>query len=175
MLYVLVAVIIVQRLLELVVAASNLRWALANGGKEYAPGHYPPMVAMHSAWIAALLLEGTLRGGAPSSLWWLWLGLFSLAQVGRDLVITTLGRYWNTRIVIVPGGQRIQRGLYKYFSHPNYIVVALEIFVAPLIFGAWITALVFTVLNAALLLLVRIPAEERALETYRANTPILET
>ena len=169
MLYALVAVIIVQRLLELRVAARNLRWALANGGKEYAPEHYPLMVVMHSAWIAALLLEGTLRGGEASSLWWLWLMLFLLAQFGRYSVITTLGRYWNTRIVIVPGGQRIQRGLYKYFSHPNYIVVALEIAVAPLIFGAWVTALTFTVLNAALLLLVRIPAEEKALEMYRAN------
>ena len=169
MLYVLVAVIIVQRLLELRVAASNLRWALANGGKEYAPEHYPLMVVMHSVWIAALLLEGTLRGGQASSLWWLWLALFTLAQFGRYSVITTLGTYWNTRIVIVPGGKRIQRGLYRYFSHPNYIVVALEIAVAPLIFSAWVTALTFTVLNAALLLLIRIPAEEKALETYRAN------
>ena len=169
MLYVLVAVIIVQRLLELRVAARNLRWALASGGKEYAPEHYPLMVAMHSAWIAGLLLEGTLRGGTPSSLWWLWLMLFALAQFGRYSVITTLGTYWNTRIVIVPGGKRIQRGLYRYLSHPNYVVVALEIAVAPLIFGAWVTALTFTVLNAALLLLIRIPAEEKALETYRAN------
>ena len=169
MLYVLVAVIIVQRLLELRVAARNLRWALINGGKEYAPEHYPLMVAMHSAWIGALLLEGTLRGGQASSLWWLWLMLFALAQFGRYSVITTLGTYWNTRIVIVPGGKRIQRGLYRYFSHPNYIVVALEILVTPLIFNAWVTALTFTVLNAALLLLIRIPAEEKALETYRAN------
>ena len=169
MLYVLVAVIIVQRLLELRVAAGNLRWAMSNGGKEYAPEHYPLMVVMHSAWIAALLLEGTLRGAEPSSLWWLWLGLFALAQVGRYLVITTLGRYWNTRIVIVPGGKLVKRGLYQYFAHPNYVVVALEIAVAPLIFNAWITALVFTALNAALLLLVRIPAEEKALEMYRAN------
>ena len=175
MLYVLVAVIVVQRLLELRVAASNLRWALANGGKEYAPEHYPLMVVMHSAWIAALLLEGTLRGSQPSSFWWLWLALFALAQLGRYSIITTLGTYWNTRIVIVPGGKRIQRGLYKYFSHPNYVVVALEIAVAPLIFNAWITALVFTVLNAALLLIIRIPAEERALETYRTNAPSLET
>ena len=175
MLYALVAVIVVQRLLELRVAARNLRWAVSNGGREYAPEHYPPMVAMHSIWIAALLLEGTLRDGAPSSLWWLWLGLFVAAQVGRYSVITTLGRYWNTRIVIVPGGKRIQRGLYKYLSHPNYVVVALEIAVAPLIFDAWITALVFTLLNAALLLLVRIPAEERALELYRSDTARLET
>ena len=175
MLYVLVAVIIIQRLLELRVAARNLRWALANGGKEYAPEHYPLMVAMHSAWIAALLLEGTLRGAEASSLWGLWLGVFLLAQVGRYAVITTLGRYWNTRIVIVPGGKRIQRGLYRYFSHPNYIVVALEIAAAPLIFNAWVTALVFTLLNAALLLLVRIPAEEKALETYRMNVTSLET
>jgi methyltransferase len=166
MLYLFVALIVVQRILELRVARDNLRWALERGGKEYAPEHYPLMVALHTAWFLSILLEGTLRGAQSSSLWWLWLALFVVAQIGRYSVITTLGRYWNTRIVIVPNGQRVTAGLYRFLPHPNYLIVALEIFVAPLVFNAWITALVFTVLNAWLLLGIRIPAEERALEAY---------
>jgi methyltransferase len=166
MLYLLVAFIIVQRLLELRVARRNLKWALEQGGKEYSPEHYPAMVALHTTWIAALLIEGLARGSQLSSFWGLWFGLFVLAQFGRYWVINTLGRYWNTRIVIIPGGQRVTRGLYAFIPHPNYAIVALELFCTPLIFGAWITALVFTVLNAWLLLGVRIPAENRALETY---------
>jgi methyltransferase len=161
-----VALIVAQRLLELRVARANLRWALARGGKEYAPEHYPLMVALHTAWFVGILLEGFLRGAQPSSLWALWLTLFAVAQLGRYWVISTLGRYWNTRIVIVPGGARVRRGLYRYVAHPNYLIVALEIAVAPLVFNAWITALVFTALNAWLLLGVRIPAEEKALEQY---------
>jgi methyltransferase len=166
MLYVLVAVIVIQRLLELRVARRNLNWALSRGGREYAPEHYPFMVALHTAWIAAVLAEGTARGGQLSGLWWLWLALFIAAQLGRYWVISTLGSYWNTRIVIVPGGQRVKTGPYRFLEHPNYVVVAVELFCAPMIFGAWITALVFTGLNAWLLLGIRIPAENKALEAY---------
>jgi methyltransferase len=169
MLFILVAVIVVQRLLELRVAKRNLEWARAQGGKEYAPEHYPFMVALHTAWIVALLVEGTARGGQVSNLWWLWLGLFALAQLGRYWVISSLGSYWNTRIVIVPGGKRVKTGPYRFLEHPNYVVVAVEIFCAPMIFGAWITAIVFTALNAYLLLGIRIPAENRALEAYLAQ------
>ena len=166
MLYVLVAVIVIQRLLELRVARRNLNWALSRGGREYAPEHYPFMVALHTAWIVALLVEGTARGEQLSGLWWMWLALFVAAQFGRYWVISSLGSYWNTRIVIVPGGQRVRSGPYRFLEHPNYVVVAVEIFCAPMIFGAWITALVFTGLNAWLLLGVRIPAENKALEAY---------
>jgi methyltransferase len=165
MLFSFVALIIAQRLLELRLAKNNLKWALENGGKEYAPEHYPFMVVLHSSWLVALLLEGWLRGSRFDSLWWLWLGLFIVAQIGRYQVISSLGRLWNTRIVIVPNAKLVRTGLYKYLKHPNYMIVALELFVAPLVFGAWLTAIVFTVLNAILLLGFRIPAEENALAT----------
>jgi methyltransferase len=165
MLLVFVGLIVVQRLLELAHAKRNLAWALENGGKEYAAEHYPYMVLLHSSWIVALLLEGWWRGASLAPLWWLWLGLFVLAQVGRYHVISSLGKLWNTRIVIVPGAKLVKTGLYTYLKHPNYLVVALELLVAPLVFGAWVTALVFSVLNALLLLVFRIPAEEKALAT----------
>ncbi len=167
MLFALVALIIVQRLLELGHAKRNLAWAMANGGKEFSPEHYPFMVALHSSWIVALLLEGWLRGAILSSLWWLWLGLFLVAQVLRYIVISSLGQLWNTRIIIVPNAKLVRSGLYSLVKHPNYMVVALELLVTPLIFDAWITAIVFSVLNAILLLGFRIPAEERALETLK--------
>jgi methyltransferase len=170
MLLLFVALIVVQRLLELAHAKRNLAWAQNNGGREYAPEHYPYMVLLHSSWIVALLLEAWLRGGSPAPLWWLWLGLFVLAQIGRYHVILSLGKLWNTRIVIVPGARLVRTGLYKYLKHPNYVVVALELLVAPLVFGAWFTALVFSLLNAILLLVYRIPAEEKALATLAEAT-----
>ncbi|MEY4531062.1 MAG: hypothetical protein RLZZ156_1783 [Deinococcota bacterium] len=168
MLFALVSLIIVQRLLELGQAKRNLAWAMANGGKEYAPEHYPFMVALHSSWIVALLLEGWLRGATISSLWWLWLGLFCIAQVLRYIVISSLGKLWNTRIIIVPNAKLVRSGLYSLVKHPNYMIVALELLITPLIFDAWLTAIIFSLLNAVLLLGFRIPAEERALETLRS-------
>jgi methyltransferase len=169
MLYLLgfIAAIIIQRLLELRVAKRNLRFALANGAKEYAPEHYKYLVLLHVSWIVLMLLEGILRGSSLNTLWWLWLSIFVLAQLGRYWAISSLGKYWNTRIVIIPGGNLVAKGPYKYLKHPNYIIVALELFVAPMIFGCWVTALISSVVNAALLLGVRIPAEERALEEYQ--------
>ncbi len=158
--------ILVQRLLELRIAARNRQWALVRGATEYAPEHFRLIVLLHVAWIAALAIEGFARGAQLSVFWQFWLGIFVIAQFGRYWAISSLGYYWNTRILIVPGAQLVRRGPYKFLSHPNYLVVALELFSAPMVFGATITAVVFSVLNAALLLLVRIPAENRALELY---------
>jgi methyltransferase len=164
-----ITAIIVQRLTELRVAKQNLEFALANGGHEYAPEHYKWIVLLHVSWIVFMLLEGILRGASLSNLWWLWLGIFVIAQAGRYWAITSLGKYWNTRIIIFQNGNLVAKGPYKYLKHPNYIVVALELFVAPMIFGCWITAILSSLVNAGLLLGVRIPAEERALEEYQKS------
>jgi methyltransferase len=107
-----------------------------------------------------------LRGPQLGTLWPLWLGIFLLAQGGRYWAISSLGGYWNTRILILPGGRRVRSGPYKYFKHPNYMIVTLELLSGPLIFGATGTTVIASIINAALLLGVRIPAEERALEHY---------
>ncbi|MCS7195511.1 MAG: DUF1295 domain-containing protein [Meiothermus sp.] len=155
-----------QRLTELWLAERNRRWALARGAKEYGQGHYPLFFALHLGWLMGWVLEGLWRG-QPSGLWGLWLAVFLLAQGLRYWAIATLGPYWNTRILIVPGGRRIQEGPYRYLRHPNYLAVSLELVALPLIFNAWITALVTSLLNAWLLLRVRIPAEEAALRGYQ--------
>ena len=164
-----VLAIIIQRLLELRIARRNLEFAFASGSKEYAPEHYKWIVLLHVSWIVFMFLEGILRGSSLSNLWWLWLGIFVLAQAGRYWAISSLGKYWNTRIIIFPGGNLVATGPYKYFKHPNYIIVALELFVAPMIFGCWMTAVISSLVNAWLLLGVRIPAEERALEEYKKS------
>ena len=151
-----------QRLLELALAHRNERKARATGAIERGQGHYPFIVALHSLWLVSTLVEGVLRGPELSPYWPVPLVLFLLAQSLRYWAILSLKESWNTKILVVPGTALVKHGPYKYLSHPNYVVVIVEILAFPLLFGAWVTALVFTVLNAALLF-VRIREENRAL------------
>jgi methyltransferase len=152
----------VQRLLELALSRRNERRQRARGAVERGGGHYPVIVAVHALWLGSTLVEGLLRGPEPPVWWPLPLAAFLLVQPLRYWAILSLGENWNTRVLVVPGGKLVRRGPYRYFPHPNYVVVAVEILTFPLIFGAWITAIVFSVLNAALLY-VRIRTENRAL------------
>lgn len=164
----LIAGLVAQRLLELRVARRNEAWARSQGGQEYGREHYPLFFLLHAGWLLGTLLEGRRSRGPvrPG-----WLALLLLAQPLRYWVIRTLGRQWNTRILIVPGAGRVTGGPFRYLNHPNYAVVALEMLSTPLTVGAWRTALAGSVLNLALLRLIRIPAEERALAAYRASAP----
>ncbi len=158
------AVILVaaQRLLELALARHNERKARAKGAVERGQGHYPFIVALHSLWLVSTLVEGVLRGAELPPYWPVPLVLFLLVQPLRYWAILSLKESWNTKILVVPGKKLARRGPYKYLNHPNYVVVVVEILAFPLIFGAWVTALTFTVLNAALLSM-RIREENRAL------------
>ncbi len=156
------AFVAVQRLLELVVARRNERRARARGAVERGRGHYPFIVALHSLWLVSTLVEGLLRGPELSALWPVPLALFLFVQPLRYWALFSLGERWNTKILVLPGAEPVRRGPYKYLSHPNYVVVVVEILTLPLIFGAWVTALVFTMLNAVVLW-VRIREENRAL------------
>jgi methyltransferase len=121
------------------------------------------MVGLHTLWLASTLVEGLQRGPEIPAWWPLPLAAFVLVQPLRYWAILSLGENWNTRILVVPDGELVKSGPYRYFPHPNYIVVAVEILTFPLIYGAWITALVFSLLNAALLF-IRIQTENRALK-----------
>lgn len=146
-----------QRLTELPIARRNTARLLAEGGHEVAPEHYPLIVALHAAWLFALWV---LAPGRHISL--LFLGLFFVIELGRIWVLRTLGPRWTTRIIVVPGEKLVAKGPYRFIDHPNYAVVVAEIAVLPLVFGLWQVALLFSVLNAAILW-VRIRAENRAL------------
>jgi methyltransferase len=156
-------VVVVQRLTELRRARRNDGWARERGAAEYGAGHYPAFFVLHVGWLVAWVGEAWLRGPTLSDSWLAWTGMFAIAQVLRYWAIFTLGPRWNTRILVLPGLDPIARGPYRWLRHPNYVAVALELCAVPMVFGAWITAAVVGVLNAVLLLGVRIPAEERAL------------
>ena len=156
--HLLVLLVLTQRLGEVAWARRNERRLRAAGGVEVGAGHYPLFFLLHGAWLAAL----ALLVPAEAPVFWPLLALFALLQLGRLWVIATLGRYWTTRIITLPGAPLVRRGPYRWLRHPNYCIVAAEIAVLPLAFGAWQIALVFSVLNA-LLLRHRIRLEERAL------------
>ena len=158
-----VMLVAVQRLLELWYSRRNERRLRARGAVERGSGHFPAMVAIHTLWLVSTLIEGLLRGPEPPVWWPVPLAAFLLVQPLRYWAILTLGVNWNVRVLVVPGGKLVKNGPYRYFPHPNYVVVAVEVLTFPLIFGAWITAVVFSLLNAALLYL-RIRTENRALK-----------
>lgn len=156
----------VERLIELVISRRNAAWAFARGGVESGRGHFPAMVALHTGLLAGALAEVWLLGRPfLPALGWPMLAIAVLCQAGRYWVIASLGRQWNTRVIVVPGMPLSRRGPYRFsrLRHPNYWIVAIEGVALPLVHTAWITAIAFTVLNAVLLLGFRIPAEERAL------------
>ncbi|MEJ2137501.1 MAG: isoprenylcysteine carboxylmethyltransferase family protein [Desulfofustis sp.] len=162
----LLTILIGQRLTELALAKRNYRWAMRHGGREYGADHYWLFVVLHSLWMLAIVLECLILQPRLAAWWPLFLVLIAAAQILRYWAIGTLGRCWNTRIVIFDEMSRKTSGPYRYFRHPNYLAVALEIFALPAFLGAWYTALIFSIANAALLLLIRIPEEERALRAH---------
>lgn len=154
---VILALVTLQRLFELWLSNRNTRRLLARGAREYGRSHYPLIVAVHAVWLATLWW---LAPGRPVE--GLWLGIYVLLQLARIWVLASLGRRWTTRIIVIPQAPLVRRGPYRFVDHPNYLVVVGEIAVLPLVFGLWRVALVFSLLNAAVLW-ARIREENRAL------------
>jgi methyltransferase len=152
----------VQRLAELVYARRNESRLRARGAVESGARHYPLFILLHGGWLLAIFL--LVPGDRVPS--WPLLGLFVLLQIGRVWVVATLGPYWTTRILSLPGAPLVRRGPFRWVRHPNYMIVTAEIAVLPLAFGAWGIAIVFSVANAALLY-HRIGVEQEALAERR--------
>jgi len=150
------------RMLELAVARRNTRRLLAEGAIEAGSAHYPFIIALHAAWFLALLLS-VPPGRAPQ---WPWLIFFLLLQPLRFWVISTLGRFWTTRVISLPGAPLVRRGPFRFVRHPNYLIVELELITLPLAFGAPLLALIFGLANA-LLIAWRIRIEDRLLAPRR--------
>lgn len=146
-----------QRLLELGLSGRNTRRLLDRGAVEHGRGHYPAMIALHVAWLAALWLAAPGRQvNVPLLI------LYLLVQALRAWTLASLGERWTTRIIVLAGAPLVKRGPYRFISHPNYVIVSLEVALLPLVFGLVEMALVFSLLNAVMLW-VRIRAENRAL------------
>lgn len=160
--YFLLVWISLGRLLELKRAERNRRKLLENGGREFYPGHYRWMVLLHVSWIFSCAVESYWRKSLPP-LWLSFLAgfLFLLGFAFRLAAIYTLKGRWTTRIIIPANEPLIQKGIYRHLRHPNYLGVILEILALPLLGGCWITALLFSLMNAPLIA-HRIKLEERA-------------
>jgi methyltransferase len=137
-----------QRLAELAIASRNTRALLADGAYEVGRGHYPVIVFVHGAWLIALWVL-ILAGGAEFQLWPAI--AYLLVQGLRIWTLVTLGRYWTTRIIVVPHAPLVRKGPYRFIRHPNYLVVVLEVALLPLALGSWLLAVAFTIANAGVL------------------------
>lgn len=164
--YAVIGLVALQRLIEVRYAERNTKALLARGAVEVGRSHYPLIVLLHAAWLAAIVLA---LPRAPS-INWPWLGLFALLQAARVWVIASLGPYWTTRIITLKDAPLVRRGPYRFVRHPNYLVVAGEIAALPLAFGEVWVAFAFTLLNAGMLAW-RIRQEETALLPRRRLGP----
>jgi methyltransferase len=154
----LIALVALQRLAELALSRRNTSRLLTDGALEVGANHYPLLVAVHVGWLAALWMAVP----PSAAISWPWFAVYLLLECGRAWVMLTLGRYWTTRIIQVPDAPPVRRGPYRFIRHPNYAIVCGEIAVLPLVFGQWSIALIFSVLNAAVLAW-RIQVENAAL------------
>ncbi|MBP2241300.1 methyltransferase [Cytobacillus eiseniae] len=158
-----ISLLICQRLAELVIAKRNEQQMKQLGAVEFGQSHYPFIVAVHSLFFLAFMIEVIVLKKAISPTWPVLLPIFLALQVGRVWALSSLGKYWNTKIIVMPNAEIVKRGPYRYIKHPNYLIVTLELIIIPLLFQAYFTAIVFTILNAVILA-IRISAEEKALK-----------
>ncbi len=157
-----ISLVIMQRVIELMIAKKNESYMLAKGAYEVGGEHYPFMIALHVAFFVSLLIEVLFFQNTLSTFFPILFIFFLIVQCIRIWCLATLGKFWNTKIIILPGANVVKKGPYKLFRHPNYFVVCTEILILPLMFNAYFTAITFTLLNIAMLA-VRIPVEENAL------------
>lgn len=157
------SIVIVQRIVELFIARRNEKWMKELGAIEFGREHYRYMVWMHLLFFLSLFIEKLLFKKELSFIWPFLVLIFLLAQIIRIWAISSLGKYWNTKIIVLPNANVVRKGPYRYIKHPNYFIVSVELIVVPLLFGAYITAGLFTILNF-IMLSKRIPEEEAALK-----------
>jgi methyltransferase len=163
MYYLLILAVGLERLIELRVAKRNAQWAFAHGGKEFGHGHYPVMVTLHTTLLLGCVIEvWALHRPFIPLLGWPMLVVAVLSQILRWWCVVTLGKRWNTLVIVVPDAPLVRRGPYRWLHHPNYVAVIAEGLALPLVHTAWITALAFTLTNVVLLT-VRIRVENSAL------------
>lgn len=160
MFYYFLTFIIVVRIIELIIAKKNEKWLRSEGAVEYGREHYKYFIMLHTGFFISLIIEYNLSPFSVIN--YISVILFFIVQIFRLSVFISLGKYWNTRILVIPGRILVKKGLYKYFKHPNYIIVILEFILIPLSFYLFVSLLIFSVLNLVILS-VRIKTENKAL------------
>lgn len=161
--YFVIGFVILQRIVELLISKRNEKWLVSNGAKEFGNNHYKFIVLMHVCFCISMLIEDSFQSHRElNTINYLFLVFFIILQILRLWVLISLGKFWNTKIFRIPGGQLVARGPYKYMKHPNYVIVACEIFSLPLIFNLYYTAIIFSIINSVLLT-IRIKEENKVL------------
>lgn len=163
---IILSLVTLQRVVELYIAHRNTKRLIANGGFEIGSNHYPFIVLLHTIWLGGLWYLVIYQNPVVSMPW---IFAYLVLEAARGWIIAALGSRWTTRIIVVPGETLVDEGPYKYFRHPNYMVVAGEIFILPMAFGFWWYAIIFALLNAAMLYW-RIKSEDEALKPLREPT-----
>ncbi|ALC81364.1 MULTISPECIES: isoprenylcysteine carboxyl methyltransferase family protein [Bacillus] len=166
MFWLMISILLLQRVSELFLANRNENTVKKLGAVEYGRKHYPFLVSMHGLFFLCFMLEVNLLERTLSGWWGILLPFICLVQLIRYWAIFSLGFYWNTKIFVIPDAELCSKGPYKWSRHPNYIVVALEFILLPLLYNAYVTAFMFTVLNACMMR-IRIQEEEKALQLNR--------
>ena len=160
--YCILAFVIIQRFIELRIAKRNEKAMLAKGAYEVGASHYKYMILLHTSFFISFLVEVAFIKSSFTP-YYAFLAIFIVLQLLRVWCLASLGTFWNTKIIILPGANVVVKGPYAFIRHPNYLIVCLEIAVLPLMFQAYVTAILFTILNL-IMLSVRIPMEEKALK-----------
>lgn len=160
--------IICQRVVELVIAKKNEVWMLAQGGIERGAEHHKWFVVVHVLFFISIVMECLIRNNPVESINYLLFTIFIITQLARVWCIASLGKFWNTKVIILPGSSLKTSGPYSYVKHPNYLIVGIELFVIPLLMGAPLTAIIFPFLHIFLLIQWRLPVEEEALAYIRS-------
>ena len=166
--WILLVFIICQRLVELVIAKRNEAWMLSQGGVERGAEHHKWFVVIHMLFFISIIAECLIRNNPVESINYLLFTIFILTQLARIWCIASLGKFWNTKVIILPGSSLRVTGPYQYVKHPNYIIVGIELFVIPLLVGAPLSAVIFPLLHIFLLIKWRLPVEEEALAYIRS-------
>lgn len=171
--YLFIFIVISQRFIEIIISKRNANWIKARGGYEVGAAHYKYIVLTHVCFFTSLLAEVTIT--RPAFIIWVILPfiIFILAQFGRVWAMSSLAEFWNTKIMVLPGAKVVAKGPYNYIRHPNYLIVVTEIAMLPLMFQAYWTALIFSIINGVILV-VRIKVEEQALREVTDYDEVFE-
>lgn len=162
--WLLVAILFIERFFELYVSNRNGKTLAALGAKEYGSSHFKYIVLLHIIWGVSGIWEVWVRGYELSQYWPLWLSLLIMAEILRYWSIICLGHCWSVRIMVISGALKVKKGPYRILRHPIYIALLIDMFSASMLYKAWITAVIVTILNLIVIGLLRIPTENRALE-----------
>lgn len=161
--YALIGLLLSERVAELVIAYKNEKWILSQGGEEHNIFFSKLIVLFHICWFMAFIAEAFVRQSQSLAPGGVIAVVFFALQYGRYWCISSLGKFWNTKVLVLPDAQLTRRGPYKWLKHPNYAIVVIEIFLYPALFGCWWAASIGGVVNI-FLLQQRIKQEEQVLE-----------